>query len=58
MPSAEIITIGTEILLGEIQDTNTVFPCAPTHELAGSIFFVHILSGTTRNVSLKRSGIH
>ena len=25
MPSAEIITIGTEILLGEIQDTNTAF---------------------------------
>ncbi len=23
MPSAEIITIGTELLLGEIQDTNT-----------------------------------
>ena len=25
MPSAEIITIGTELLLGEIQDTNTRF---------------------------------
>ncbi len=23
MPTAEIITIGTELLLGEIQDTNT-----------------------------------
>ena len=25
MPTAEIITIGTELLLGEIQDTNTQF---------------------------------
>ncbi len=25
MPTAEIITIGTELLLGEIQDTNTAY---------------------------------
>ena len=38
MPSAEIITIGTEILLGEIVDTNTRFLARALRELGVNLF--------------------
>ena len=38
MPSAEIITIGTEILLGEIADTNTRFLARALRGLGVNLF--------------------
>jgi competence/damage-inducible protein CinA-like protein len=38
MPSAEIITIGTELLLGEIQDTNTRYLTRHLRDLGVDIF--------------------
>jgi competence/damage-inducible protein CinA-like protein len=63
MPSAEIITIGTEILLGEIVDTNTSF-LARTLRDAGIDLFRTMTVGDNANriaqaidESLKRSDI-
>ncbi|MEI6289483.1 MAG: molybdopterin-binding protein, partial [Chloroflexota bacterium] len=38
MPSAEIITIGTEILLGEIIDTNSAFLARNLRDLNIDVF--------------------
>src|SRR6187399_2505708 len=38
MPSAEIITIGTEILLGEIVDTNSAFLARHLRDLNVDVF--------------------
>ncbi len=43
---AEIIAVGTELLLGQVVNTNATFL---SEELAslGSMFFIIVLSGTT-----------
>jgi nicotinamide-nucleotide amidase len=53
MPSAELIAIGTELLLGEILDTNTHFLARTLREQGIDLYRTTII-GDTRNVSLKR----
>ena len=48
-PNAEIIAIGTEILLGEITDTNSVFMARQLRDIGVNVFFM-----TTVGDNLKR----
>lgn len=63
MPSAEIITIGTEILLGEIQDTNTAFLARQLMNSGIDLFRTHTIGDNPERISqtirdsLKRADI-
>lgn len=63
MPSAEIITIGTEILLGEIQDTNTAFLARQLMNNGIDLFRTHTIGDNPERIaqtirdSLKRADI-
>jgi nicotinamide-nucleotide amidase len=63
MPSAEIITIGTEILLGEIQDTNTSFLARQLMSSGIDLFRTHTIGDNPERIaqtvrdSLKRADI-
>ena len=53
MPVAEIITIGTELLLGEIQDTNTSY-IAKTLNAAGiDIFHASMIGDNKERIALE-----
>ena len=39
-PNAEIIAIGTELLLGEITDTNSVFLARQLRDIGVNVFFM------------------
>ncbi|MBA4419719.1 MAG: hypothetical protein C0391_01070 [Anaerolinea sp.] len=51
MPSAEIITIGTEILLGEIQDTNTAFIARRLKDIGIDLFRTHTIGDNVLRIS-------
>lgn len=51
MPSAEIITIGTEILLGEIQDTNTVFIARQLKDIGVDLFRTHTVGDNAARIA-------
>lgn len=51
MPSAEIITIGTEILLGEIVDTNTRFLARALRGLGVNIFRTITIGDNTQRIA-------
>jgi|WetSurMetagenome_2_1015567.scaffolds.fasta_scaffold31966_4 nicotinamide-nucleotide amidase len=51
MPSAEIITIGTEILLGEIQDTNTAFLARQLMACGIDLFRTHTIGDNTIRIA-------
>ena len=63
MPSAEIITIGTEILLGEIVDTNTRFLARALRGLGIDLFRTTTIGDNTERIaeairdSMHRAGI-
>lgn len=63
MPSAEIITIGTEILLGEIQDTNTAYLARQLMNNGIDLFRTHTIGDNPERIaqtirdSLKRADI-
>jgi len=63
MPSAEIITIGTEILLGEIVDTNTRFLARALRGLGVNLFRTVTIGDNTQRIaeaiqdSMRRAGI-
>lgn len=50
MPSAEIIAIGTELLLGEIQDTNTQFIARAFREKGINIFRTMIVGDNSERI--------
>jgi nicotinamide-nucleotide amidase len=51
MPSAEIITIGTEILLGEIMDTNTRFLARSLRGLGINLFRTLTIGDNTQRIA-------
>jgi len=51
MPSAEIITIGTEILLGEIRDTNTAFIARVLKDNGIDLFRTHTIGDNLIRIS-------
>lgn len=63
MPSAEIVTIGTEILLGEIQDTNTAYLARQLMNSGIDLFRTHTVGDNPERIaqtirdSLKRADI-
>lgn len=63
MPSAEIITIGTEILLGEIQDTNTAYLARQLMTRGVDLYRTHTIGDNASRIaqsikdSLKRTDI-
>lgn len=63
MATAEIITIGTELLLGEIQDTNTYYLVRQLRQLGINVFRTTIIGDNPQriveviNESLERSSI-
>lgn len=52
MPTAEIITIGTELLLGEIQDTNTRYLARTLRDCGVDIFRTMIVGDNVKRISL------
>ena len=54
MPVAEVITIGTELLLGVIQDTNTSFIAKTIHNSAGiDIFHASMIGDNEERIALE-----
>jgi competence/damage-inducible protein CinA-like protein len=51
MPSAEIITIGTEILLGEIVDTNSAFLARKLRDLNVDVFRTSTVGDNTQRIA-------
>ena len=51
MPIAEIITIGTELLLGEIQDTNTRYLARTLRDYGIDIFHATIVGDNPERVA-------
>ena len=51
MPSAEIITIGTEILLGEIVDTNSAFLARHLRDLNVDVFRTSTIGDNTQRIA-------
>jgi len=51
MPSAEIITIGTEILLGEIVDTNSAYLARQLRDLNVDVFRTTTVGDNTRRIA-------
>jgi competence/damage-inducible protein CinA-like protein len=51
MPSAEIITIGTEILLGEIVDTNSAFLARHLRDLNVDVFRTSTVGDNTQRIA-------
>lgn len=51
MPSAEIITIGTEILLGEIVDTNSAFLARNLRDLNVDVFRTSTIGDNTQRIA-------
>ncbi len=51
MPSAEIITIGTEILLGEIVDTNSAYLARNLRDLNVDVFRTSTVGDNTRRIA-------
>lgn len=51
MPSAEIITIGTEILLGEIVDTNSAFLARRLRDLNVDVFRTSTVGDNTQRIA-------
>lgn len=51
MPSAEIITIGTELLLGEIQDTNTRYLAKKFKENNIDLFRITMIGDNAKRIS-------
>lgn len=51
MPSAEIITIGTEILLGEIQDTNTAYLARQLMNNGIDLFRTHTIGDNPERIA-------
>ena len=52
MPTAEIITIGTELLLGEIQDTNTRYLARTLRDCGVDIYRTMTVGDNTNRISL------
>ncbi len=52
MPTAEIITIGTELLLGEIQDTNTRYLARTLRDCGVDIYRTMTVGDNTKRISL------
>lgn len=52
MPSAEIIAIGTELLLGEIQDTNTVFLARAMRNAGINLFRTMMVGDNPQRIAL------
>ena len=50
MPSAEIIAIGTELLLGEITDTNTQFIARAFRDLGINVFRTTIVGDNIERI--------
>jgi len=63
MPSAEIITIGTELLLGEISDTNTAFIAKALNKIGIDIYHTSMVGDNQSRItnqikqSIKRADI-
>lgn len=53
MPVAEIITIGTELLLGEIQDTNTSFIAKTLNSAGIDIFHASMIGDNEERIALE-----
>src|SRR5512140_2391166 len=51
MPSAEIITIGTEILLGEIVDTNSAYLARRLRDLNVDVFRTSTIGDNTQRIA-------
>lgn len=51
MPAAELIAIGTELLLGEIQDTNTRYLARTLRDLGVDIFRATIVGDNTERIA-------
>jgi competence/damage-inducible protein CinA-like protein len=51
MPSAEIITIGTELLLGEIVDTNSTFLARKLRDLGVDVFRTSTVGDNTQRIA-------
>jgi len=51
MPSAEIIAIGTELLLGEIQDTNTYFLARKLRDLGIDLYRTIMIGDNTERIA-------
>ena len=51
MPSAEIITIGTEILLGEIVDTNSAYLARRLRDLNVDVFRTATIGDNTQRIA-------
>lgn len=51
MPSAEIITIGTELLLGEIQDTNTRYLAKKFKDINIDLFRITMIGDNAKRIS-------
>ncbi len=52
MPTAELIAIGTELLLGEIQDTNTRYLARTLRDLGINIYRATIVGDNTERIAL------
>jgi nicotinamide-nucleotide amidase len=58
MPTAEIITIGTELLLGETVDTNTAYIARMMRELGIDLYHTHMVGDNPSRISeVVRSGL-
>ena len=51
MPAAEIIAIGTELLLGEIQDTNTRFLARSLREVGIDLYRTTIIGDNVSRIA-------
>ena len=53
MPVAEVITIGTELLLGVIQDTNTSFIAKTLNSVGIDIFHASMIGDNEERIALE-----